>query len=201
MTSTPPAPPWVDSLRWQLLPLLRQQAVLRLDTRASLNLEAWIDAAQERGWLNDDPASARGAVRAILCKSAREQEAFDIVFDQWLLRWDRPAPAVAPTAPEGTALDAAAAAQAAALARQRQQRRWLFALGSALLLLGAMVAGRKLWPPAPPVVLPTPVAASATLPASAAASQVVMQLEVQLPTAAAAASAAASTPAVPPPPG
>ena len=200
MSSPPPAPLWVDSLRWQLLPLMRQQAVLRLDTRACLNLEAWLDAAQARGWLSDEPAGARGAVRSILCKSAREQEAFDIVFDQWLLRWDRPAPAVAPTAREGTALDAAAAAQAAALARQRQQRRWLFTLGGGLLLLGAMVTGRKLWPPAPPALPPTPVAASAALPASAAAGQVVMQLEVELPTPAEAASAAASTPAVSPPP-
>ena len=199
MSSPPPAPPWVDSLRWQLLPLLRQQAVLRLDTRACLNLEAWLDAAQTRGWLSDEPAGARGAVRSILCKSAREQEAFDLTFDQWLERWDRPAPAAATAAREGTALDAAAVAQAAALARQLQQRLWLFALGGALLLLGAIVAGRKLWPPAPPVVL-TPVAASAALPASAAASQVVMKLEVQLPTAAEAASAAAATPAPPPPP-
>ena len=200
MTSTPPAPPWVDSLRWQLLPLLRQQAVLRLDTRASLNLEAWIDAAQARGWLADDPADARGAVRSILCKSAREQEAFDVTFDQWLERWDRPAPAAATTAREGTTLDAEAAARATALAHQRRLRRWLFALGGGLLLLGAMVAGRKLWPPALPVVPPTQVAASAALPASATASQVVMQLEVQLPTVAEAASAAASTPTVSPPP-
>ena len=90
------APAWVDAMRWQLLPLLRDKTDVRLDTRAHLHLEAWLDAAQERGWLTADPSGARGAVRAILCKSAREQAAFDTVFDGWLGAWDNPALAAGP---------------------------------------------------------------------------------------------------------
>ncbi len=84
------APDWLDPLRDQLLPAL-QQAGLDVDTRTRLNIEAWLHAAQERALLSPDPICARGALRAIVSKSDREQQLFDQVFDAWRKRWDHAA--------------------------------------------------------------------------------------------------------------
>jgi hypothetical protein len=80
-------PDWIDSLREQLLPAL-QAAGLDLDLRSRLNIEAWIDAAHDRQLLSDDPRCAQGALRAIVSKSARDQQLFDQIFDAWRQRWD-----------------------------------------------------------------------------------------------------------------
>jgi hypothetical protein len=147
----PAAPPdWVDALRWQLLPLLRQQTGIRWDTRAQLNLEAWLAAAGARGWLGAEASSARGAVRSILCKSAREQAAFDAVFEAWLAKLDAPAQSRASGADGGAgereewgagqARTAEQAVQGAQAARARRLRRWLW-LGSFVLLLVACSVG------------------------------------------------------------
>ncbi|MBS0555488.1 MAG: hypothetical protein JSS47_23655, partial [Proteobacteria bacterium] len=80
-------PAWLDALRERLLPELQAHG-LHIDARTWLNLGAWLNAAQERGLLGADPSSAQGAVRAIVSKSAREQQVFDQVFDAWRLRWD-----------------------------------------------------------------------------------------------------------------
>ncbi len=186
------APAWVDALRWQLLPLLRDKTDVRMDTRAHLHLEAWLDAAQERGWLTADPSSARGAVRAILCKSAREQAAFDTVFDGWLGAWDNPEPLVGPKPDDGPGPVQDAAARQ--VARKRSVRRWLLG-GLVMLLLGEAWYGYKIWrdwsaPPAGPAA--TVLAAPAASQAPSTAGKVVMKLEVQLPSAAEAAAAAAS---------
>jgi hypothetical protein len=74
------APAWLDPLREQLLPEL-QAAGLDLDLRSRLNIEAWIDAAHDRQLLSDDPRCAQGALRAIVSKSARDQQLFDQLFD------------------------------------------------------------------------------------------------------------------------
>lgn len=82
-------PAWLDPLRERLLPDL-QAAGLDIDTRSRLNIEAWLDAAQQRGLLTSDPRCAQGALRAIVSKSARDQQLFDQVFESWRQRWDRP---------------------------------------------------------------------------------------------------------------
>jgi hypothetical protein len=82
------APAWLDPLREQLLPEL-QAAGLDLDLRSRLNIEAWIDAAHDRQLLSDDPRCAQGALRAIVSKSARDQQLFDQLFESWRQRWDR----------------------------------------------------------------------------------------------------------------
>lgn len=84
------APDWLDPLREQLLPALRR-AGLDVDTRTRLNVEAWLHAAQERALLTPDPACAQGALRAIVSKSAREQQLFDQIFAAWRERWDHAA--------------------------------------------------------------------------------------------------------------
>ncbi|HRF05505.1 toll/interleukin-1 receptor domain-containing protein [Accumulibacter sp.] len=81
------APDWLDPLREQLLPELHA-AGLDLDLRSRLNIEAWIDAAHDRRLLSDDPRCAQGALRAMVSKSARDQQLFDQVFDAWRQRWE-----------------------------------------------------------------------------------------------------------------
>ena len=190
MTQPPLAPAWAEALRWQLLPMLRKRGGLRLDMRASLNLEAWLDAALMRGWLTDDPACARGPVRAIMCKSAREQATFDAVFDGWLESWDRPAPPVEPPPGSGTDNNRAAIAERRQRERVRNIRRWL-AGGTLTLLWVAAFYGYQAWQNRPlPAAAGAPAAESS--PAASASGPVAMVLEVELPSAEAASAAEAS---------
>ncbi|HOY03580.1 MAG TPA: hypothetical protein PLV36_18980, partial [Zoogloea sp.] len=57
---------------------------MAIDARIRLNLEAWLAAAAARGLLGGGADTARIPVRAIVCKSAREQALFDEVFAAWL---------------------------------------------------------------------------------------------------------------------
>lgn len=81
-------PDWLDPLRERLLPRLRDNS-LTVDARTRLNIEAWLNAAQERTLLTDDPHSAQGALRSIVSKSARDQKVFDQVFESWCSDWKR----------------------------------------------------------------------------------------------------------------
>jgi hypothetical protein len=202
-------PPWVDALRWQLLPLLRQQTGIRWDTRAQLNVEAWLDAAQARGMLTEDPADARGAVRSILCKSAREQAAFDAVFEGWLAHWSEPPqrPAVLPRGAGGGVQPPISDNDIQQARRKRLIRQCL--LGLTLVLLTCLVLfGYQHWREEQLAIktraelaaaqeAAAVAAAASAAAASAAASTTatdprVMTLQVVPPTPAEAASAAAA---------
>ncbi len=76
-------PDWLDDLRDTLLPALQARGIA-IDARIRLNLEAWLAAAEARGLLGGGAGSARIPVRAVVCKSAREQALFDEVFAAWL---------------------------------------------------------------------------------------------------------------------
>lgn len=76
-------PDWLDDLRDTLLPALQARG-MAIDARIRLNLEAWLAAAEARGLLGGGAGAARIPVRAIVCKSAREQALFDEVFAAWL---------------------------------------------------------------------------------------------------------------------
>ena len=74
---------WLAALRDELLPALAR-ADLRIDLRVRLAIEAWIDAAQRRGELPAGREDIRNVLRAIVCKSQRDQVAFDVTFDGWV---------------------------------------------------------------------------------------------------------------------
>jgi len=193
LTTAADLPDWVDALRWQLLPALRDQGVVRLDTRAALNVEAWLDAAAERGVLPADAADAQGPLRAILCKSAREQMAFDAAFERWAA--DPEAAMAAVAKPQATERTQEAASQADERARRVQRLARLKAFASALAAIAALALGYLAWthwrlPSPPPVIEPAAQAPSA--PAAAASAPLVFKLEVQFPSAADAASAASA---------
>lgn len=76
-------PDWLDDLRDTLLPALQARG-MAIDARIRLNLEAWLAAAEARGLLGGGVGAVRIPVRAIVCKSAREQALFDEVFAAWL---------------------------------------------------------------------------------------------------------------------
>lgn len=83
------------SLSEELLPAL--QASFAIDVRTRLNIEAWLDAALQRGLITADPRCAQGALRAIVSKSRQEQMLFDQVFENWLEQLARPGPMPLPS--------------------------------------------------------------------------------------------------------
>ncbi len=178
-------PDWLDPLREQLLPALLQ-AGLDIDTRTRLNIEAWLHAAQERALLSPDPICARGALRAIVSKSAREQQLFDQVFDAWRKRWDHAAEVLGEvktlTKPEATP-NRASAAPAASRARGP-----IRALVAGLVVVGGVaIIGPMVWPPADSTgqiaPKPVPLGNSGQAPSALDLSKVafVGKLEVQRP--------------------
>jgi hypothetical protein len=182
------APAWLDPLREQLLPDL-QAAGLDIDTRSRLNIEAWLDAAQARALLTDDPRCAQGALRAIVSKSARDQQLFDQVFESWRQRWDHAAELLG--SPEAAKASPAAASPSHGPAAARSiplAYSLLLAVVLAVAVIVAIDYARKNWPgtPAKPAVErpdkplaegPAPVVPQLDL----AATLVVGQTEVQAP--------------------
>ena len=153
-------PDWVDSLRWTLLPALRRQGTVRCDTRSALTVEAWLQAMAQRGALPDTAGDARGALRAMLCKSAREQAAFDLAYDDWLqggLDQQVHAQQQAVLAAQQAAVADTAAADRCRQQLVRQQRRRRFLAALALLLAAVAIYGLWQWLQRPPVVVTTPL--------------------------------------------
>jgi hypothetical protein len=180
------APAWLDPLREQLLPEL-QAAGLDLDLRSRLNIEAWIDTAHDRQLLSADPRCTQGALRAIVSKSARDQQLFDQVFESWRQRWDQglelpgsanaaaPSPATPPPAQPGPA------------SPTRLSLRLLLALVAVLAVTGlAIDYAYKKWqePPPPPQIVqpekpPTAPMAGGDVPTFTNIKSVAGQMEVQ----------------------
>jgi len=199
LTTAADLPAWVDALRWQLLPALRDQGVVRLDTRAALNVEAWLDAALARGVLPGDAAGAQGPLRAILCKSAREQMAFDAAFERWAANpGGVGVPGPKPPAPGSTP---EALAQGAERAHRILRRKRLKALAAVLAALAVLALGYLAWKHWSPVPEPgfKPAEPPASTPAATGSAPMLFKLEVQLPAAANAASAASAPDSAPPP--
>jgi hypothetical protein len=91
---SPPA--WVGSVRADLLPALRRRGV-PVDARTWLTVEVWLHTAWSRGDLVH-PSSARGALRAIVAKTAGEQQVFDLEFDKWTRSLETTGPRAAESA-------------------------------------------------------------------------------------------------------
>lgn len=182
------APAWLDPLREQLLPAL-QAAGLDIDTRSRLNIEAWLDAAQQRGLLTGDPRCAQGALRAIVSKSARDQQVFDQVFDSWRQRWDHAAELLG--GPPKEKIPPAATTPSSDLAAIRRMPLAYSLPLVAVLAVGIVIAidyARKQWPDTtapPPVVQPDKPRVEAPAPVipqiDLAGTAVVGQTEVQAP--------------------
>lgn len=159
-------PDWLDDLRDTLLPALQARG-MAIDARIRLNLEAWLAAAEARGLLGGGAGSARIPVRAIVCKSAREQALFDEVFKAWLSGDVAVPGASAPGQKLG-------GKGGAGKARKRQVWRWrvwllgliaLIALGvGGAWLAGVFDASKPEVPVKPTEIQPAPAPAPATAP-------------------------------------
>jgi hypothetical protein len=88
MTVRPPAadlPDWVERVGPELLPAL-QRAGLRLDLRAHLLVQAWLQEAGRAGTLPEQPADCRAVLLGLTAKSAREMALASAEFDAWCER-------------------------------------------------------------------------------------------------------------------
>lgn len=146
LTRSPVAelPAWVERVDAELLPALRR-AGLRLDLRAHLLVQAWLQEAGRAGQLPDKPAGCRSVLLGLTAKTAREMDLAGAEFDAWCQRLE-----LGVAQPIGAALprgDREGPVVAAARWRVRLRRglRWLGWTVGVLAFLYALLVAWSWW--------------------------------------------------------
>lgn len=133
-------PDWVERVSTELLPAL-QRAGLRLDLRAHLLVQTWLQETGRQGRLPAEPDECRAVLLGLTAKTAREMDLAGAEFEAWCQRL-KPG-AVRPVEPEPRRGDAGQTAVAPSSWKRwlRRALKWLaWTMGVLALLFGLLVA-------------------------------------------------------------